>query len=65
MLNVIIDPIASIFEDLMGCAEGDTECEKLARKYASYIIYGGIALIIIVIGMKVYKYYKGLGGEKK
>lgn len=58
----IIDTVASIIEDLMGCAEDDVECIKKARKWAAWLIYGTILFVIILVSAKVYKFYKG---EKK
>jgi hypothetical protein len=47
----IIDAVASVFE-----AFGISE--ESAEKYAKILVYGGIAVIVIIIVFKVIKYFK-------
>jgi len=60
-LSEIVDGLASIIEDLMGCAEGDEACKTTARKYAARIIYISIIAIILFVAIKGYKFFKGSG----
>ena len=55
----IVDWLASIIEDLMGCLEEDTACQAKARSYAAKIIYIGAAAIILIVAIKGYKFFKG------
>ena len=54
----IIDGLASIFEDLMGCLEEDDVCKAKARSYAAKVIYIGAAAIILIVAIKGYKFFK-------
>lgn len=58
-LSEIVDWIASIIEDLMGCVEDDEACKTTARKYAARIFYVLILGIILILAIKGYKYFKG------
>ena len=58
----IIDAVASIIVDLMGCTEDDAECVKKARKMAAWIVYGLLLIVILLVGAKAYSFFKG---EKK
>jgi len=57
-MSNIISPLAGIFEDLMGCEEGETECIHDAKKYAAWTMYGTLASAVIYIGYKLYKTFK-------
>lgn len=55
----IVDWLASIFEDLMGCLEEDEACKSKARSYAAKVIYIGAGGIILIVAAKGYKFFKG------
>jgi len=57
-ISEIVDGLASMIEDLMGCADEDTACKATARKYAARIIYISIIAIILFVAIKGYKFFK-------
>ena len=57
-MSNIVSPLAGIFEDLMGCEEGEAECIRDARKYAAWTMYGFIVAVGTCIGYKLYKAFK-------
>ena len=57
-ISDIIVWLSDIFEDLMGCKEGDSDCEDTADKYASWVVYGTIAVIILVVAVNIMRWFK-------
>jgi len=57
-MTAILDPFVGILGDIMGCEEGDTECIKNARRYASVLVYGTILVIILFGAYKVHRMLK-------
>lgn len=51
-LDFLIGPLASVFEVL------GIEPDK-AVKYAKTFIYGGLALIALVAGLRIYRFIRG------
>lgn len=52
ILDTIIDAIASLYEAL-GASEED------AKTYATWTFWGAIAIIVLVIALKLYKFIRG------
>ena len=55
----IIDTIADFIADLLGCTEDDAECIAKARKYATWLIFIIILIIILIFAPKLYRLVKG------
>lgn len=51
-LDFVIDPLAGIFEAF------GIEHEK-AVKYAKGIVYGGMGIGILMVGLKIYQFIRG------
>ena len=52
LLDFLIDPLASLLKTL-----GLTE--ENAKKYAAWIVYGGISVIALIAGLKIYRFIRG------
>ena len=57
-MSSIVSPLSGVFEDLMGCEEGEAECIRDARKYAAWTMYGSLILAGIYVAFKLYKAFK-------
>jgi len=52
LLDFLIGPLTELLKTL-GATEED------ARKYATWIVYGGISVIALIAGLKIYRFLKG------
>ena len=52
LLDFLIDPLAGLFK-ILGVSEENAE------KYATWIVYGGIAIIALIVTLKIYKFIRG------
>lgn len=62
----IIESITDFVSDLLGCESLETEeevtkCRARAKKYATWLIFATIIVLIILIVPKIYFWYKGRG----
>jgi len=52
LLDSLIDALADLLKTL-GVSEAD------ATKYATWIVWGGIAVIVLIAGIKIYSFIRG------
>ena len=63
-MSGIIESITDFVSDLLGCEsletpEEVTKCRARAKKYATWLIFAIIIVILILVVPKVYFWYKG------
>jgi len=52
LLDFLIDPLAGLLK-ILGVPEENAE------KYATWIVYGGIAIIALIVTLKIYRFIRG------
>ena len=52
LLDFLIDPLTELLKTL-NVAEED------AKKYATWIVWGGISVIALIAGLKIYRFIRG------
>ena len=63
-MSGIIESITDFVSDLLGCEsletpEEVTKCRAKAKKYATWLIFATITVLLILIVPKLYRWYKG------
>ena len=63
-MSGIIESITDFVSDLLGCEsletpEEVTKCRARAKKYATWLIFAIVIVILILVVPKLYRWYKG------